>query len=97
MSAAHSWYQDEKRPHIIRQVGPAKVRVATAEKTPFDRAADIAARGALIAAAPDLLAALCDCADYMQLIPEPAAGGDDESLRLFKAAAKAIAKATGRK
>jgi hypothetical protein len=49
----------------------------------------------LIAAAPDLLEALRLCRDYLSCIPESAAGGDDEAVRLERAASALIAQATG--
>lgn len=48
----------------------------------------------LIAAAPKLLEALRRCADYLDCIPESAAGGDDEAGRLTREARRSIAQAT---
>lgn len=64
-----------------------------AEEVPCDD--EVLANGLLIVAAPDLLAALQACADYLDCIPESAAGGDDEALRLCKQARAAIARAEG--
>lgn len=51
----------------------------------------------LIAAAPDLLASLRECCDYLSWgIPESAVGGDDEAIRLTRRASEAIRKAEGR-
>jgi hypothetical protein len=49
----------------------------------------------LMAAAPDLLAALQECVDYLDCIPEAAAGGCDDARKLVRIARAAIAKATG--
>ncbi len=53
------------------------------------------ANAQLIAAAPDLLAALKECADYLSCIPESAAGGDDDAVRLQRMAMTAIKRAEG--
>ncbi len=49
----------------------------------------------LIAAAPDLLAALQASRDYLSCIPESAAGGDDAAIELCKQADAVIADALG--
>ena len=49
----------------------------------------------VIATAPELLAALQLCMEYLDCIPESAAGGDDDARRLVMIARAAIAKATG--
>lgn len=43
----------------------------------------------------EMLAALAACADYLSMIPESAAGGDDDAVRLERIAREAIRKATG--
>ena len=42
-----------------------------------------------------LLSALRDCVDYLNLIPEPAAGGDDDAFDCLKKALAAIASVEG--
>ena len=49
----------------------------------------------LLEAAPDLLEALQQCWEYLDCIPESAAGGDDEAVRLAKKARARIKQATG--
>jgi hypothetical protein len=39
-----------------------------------------------------LIGVLRECADYLECIPESAAGGDDEAIRLTRVARAAIAK-----
>ena len=53
------------------------------------------ANASLIQAAPDLLDALRACAEYLGCIPETAAGGDDEAMRLTRLASDVLARATG--
>lgn len=52
------------------------------------------ANARLIAASPELLEALLDCADYLDCIPETAAAGDDDARKLVKQARAVIRKAT---
>jgi hypothetical protein len=49
----------------------------------------------LIAAAPDLFLALQAAAEYLDGIPESAAGGDDDAVRIARNAFAALAKARG--
>jgi hypothetical protein len=55
---------------------------------------DVTANARLVAAAPELLAALQQCADYLDCIPEAAAGGCDDARELVRIARNAISKAT---
>lgn len=48
----------------------------------------------LMAASPELLAALRICVDYIDCIPESAAGGDDEAVKIARTCRAVIAKAT---
>lgn len=54
------------------------------------------ANARLVAAAPDLLDALQAAFEYLDMIPESAAGGCDEAVRIARKARAAIAKATGK-
>lgn len=46
-------------------------------------------------AAPDLYTALQAAFEYLDAIPESAAGGDDEAVRIARQARAALAKARG--
>lgn len=50
------------------------------------------ANARLIAAAPDLYDLLAECAEYMDYIPESAAGGDDVARAIVQRAKKILAK-----
>ncbi len=53
------------------------------------------ANARLIAAAPDLFVALQAAAEYLDGIPESAAGGDDDAVRIARNAFAALVKARG--
>lgn len=57
--------------------------------------AQMEASARLIAAAPELYEALQSAFEYLDAIPEAAAGGDDEAVRLARLARAALAKARG--
>jgi hypothetical protein len=54
------------------------------------------ANARLIAAAPEIYDALRDVFEYLDAIPESAAGGDDEAVNLARKCRAAIAKADGK-
>ncbi len=58
-------------------------------------AGDKAANASLIAAAPLMLEALEKARDYLSCIPESAAGGDDDAVRLCREIEAAIRAARG--
>jgi len=54
------------------------------------------ANAQIVVTAPDLLDVLRLAFEYLDNIPETAAGGDDEAVRIARAAKKVIAQAEGR-
>lgn len=54
------------------------------------------ANARLVCAAPDMLDVLRRAFEYLDNIPETAAGGDDEAVEIARAAKKVIAQAEGR-
>lgn len=50
----------------------------------------------LVAAAPEMLAVLQDCHDYLDCIPESSAGGDDYAVSLARRVRRLLAKAQGK-
>ena len=99
MSAKHSpgpWAQAGQRvngPHgvLVAWCGEASsIDVAVGFYAVSKTEAEANAR--LIAAAPDLLAAVRAAHDYLSCIPESAAGGDDDAVRIARQCDAALAR-----
>jgi hypothetical protein len=72
--------------------------VASLRRSTLSQAIDEAARAnaRLISAAPEMYEALRDVSEYLDAIPESAAGGDDEAASLARKCRAAIAKVEGK-